>query len=161
MRLTVVTIRNIRGARNVAIRSTLTTRLADPASMTEALGQFTSKLRRYTIIIKRSSFNWDTGKGQERNLVLFEDEPAVIDGEIDSRLLKSKNVTILATTRDGGTASLNLTSRSISTWASTPELRELIEEFNKALRINARSRWITPESSRCWRGLLWYFSSSL
>lgn len=108
-RLAVVTPRPVRRARSVAIPIRLTTRLADPESMARGLDQFTSNLRRYTIIVKRSSFNWDTGKAQDPNIVLFEDEPPVLDGVIDTKILKSKHVTILATTNDNGNASIDLT----------------------------------------------------
>jgi hypothetical protein len=138
LRLSFVTSRKTRATRSVTVRTQLTTRLADPESMARGLEQLTSHLRRYTIVLKRSAFDWDTGKPQQPNLVLFEDEPPVANGSIDPRILKSKSVVMLVT---------------VKAWTSTSELRRLVDEFNISLLDNARSRFISSRSSNLIVGL--------
>lgn len=121
----------------------LTRRLATPESMAEGLAEFLGSLKRYTVVIRRPGFSWDSGQFQTTDLTLYEDEKLVENGVIDPRLLKARRVTLIATASDGGTASVDLTSRSIVTFANSSDLSRLLRSFNDRLLKNARSRWIT------------------
>jgi hypothetical protein len=124
----------------------LTKRLVDPNSMAQGLEELLSGLSRFTLIIKRPGFSWELARFQSTEVVLFEDEKVVNDGRIDPRILRGKQVTLIATSSDRGTASIDLTFRQIQIWASTAELRDLIAAFNAHLLRGARSRWFTPRA---------------
>jgi hypothetical protein len=112
--------------------------------MAKGLDGLLSNLLRYTIIIKRPSFSWDTGRFQSAKLVLFEDEKVVEDGLIDPRLVKAKQVTLIAISRDRGIARINLTTRQVQYLAYSPGLSGLMLKFANDLLSGARSRWFTP-----------------
>jgi hypothetical protein len=111
--------------------------------MTEGLAELFAALKRVTVIVTRSSFNWEIGQAQAPNLALFEDEQLIVDKIIDPRLLRAKRVVILATASDGGTAMLDLTGRSVQMLADTSEIRRVVSSFNGHLLRNSRSKWLT------------------
>ena len=121
----------------------LTRRLATPESMAEGLAEFLTGLKRYTVVIKRPGFSWDSGQFQTTDLTLYEDEKLVENEIIDPRLLKARRVTLIATATDGGTAKIDLTARSVDTLANSPDLSKLLRSLNNSLLKNARPRWIT------------------
>src|ERR1017187_458805 len=122
----------------------LTNRLVSIESVAAGLEELLSKLLRYTVIIKRPGFSWETGRFQSAEIVLFEDEKLINNNVLDPRILKAKRVVFILTSKDRGVASLDLKSRQIQYWAHTPELSNLIAEFNDQLLRGARSRWFTP-----------------
>jgi hypothetical protein len=128
------------------VMTELTQRLISAESMASGLDELLSKLLRYTLIIDRPSFSWETAQSQSPNVVLFEDEKPIIDGAIDPRLFKARRVTLMVTSSDRGVASIDLTSRRILVSVSTDELRNLIKDFNERLLAGARSRWFTPQA---------------
>jgi hypothetical protein len=125
----------------------LTRRLANAESMAKGLEQFLAGLRRYTILIKRPGFSWDSGQFQSTDLTLYEDSKLIADGVIDPRLLKARQVVLIATAPDGGTAKINLTSRRVEILAGTSDLYKLLKTLNTQLLHNARSRWLTAGGS--------------
>lgn len=122
----------------------LTRRLVTPECLRIGLKNLLSNATRYTLVIRRSSFNWDTGETQVPELVLFESGHLSLDATLDPVLLKSRRVLLLLSVSDGGTARINLSTRQVSVWADTLELRRALESFNQHLRSGARSRFITP-----------------
>src|ERR1035441_283572 len=117
----------------------LTNRLVSIESVAAGLEELLSKLLRYTVIIKRPGFSWETGRFQSAEIVLFEDEKLINNNVLDPRILKAKRVVFILTSKDRGVASLDLKSRQIQYWAHTPELSNLIAEFNDQLLRGARS----------------------
>jgi hypothetical protein len=111
--------------------------------MAQGLADFLAGLKRYTVIVKRPGFSWDSGQFQTTDLTLYEDEKLVENGVIDPRLLKARRVTLIATAPDGGTAKIDLTSRSVVTFANSLDLNRLLKSLNNQLLKKARSRWIT------------------
>jgi hypothetical protein len=121
----------------------LTHRLVTLESMAEALDGLLAGMRRYTLVIKRPAFSWDTGEFRSPNLVLHEDEKLITEGSIDPRLLKARQIVLLGTVPDGGTAKINLTSRTVEILAATQGLYKLIKSCNTQLERGAKSWWIT------------------
>jgi hypothetical protein len=131
-------------------RGKLTSRLTSAESMAKGLEDLLAGVLRYTVLIRRPSFSWDSGQFQSTYLALYEGEnnKLVVDGKIDPKLLKSRQVVLLATASDGGTAKIHLTSRRIEVLARTPDLDKLLKSFNAQLLDGAKSRWLTIGG--CW-----------
>jgi hypothetical protein len=115
--------------------------------MAKALEGLLAGLLRCTILIKRPSFSWDSGQFQSTDVVLFEDSQLVVDGVIDPRLLKARQVVLLATAPDFGTAKVNLTSRRVEILSGSPDLYKLLKSFDAQLSQSARSKWISSGGS--------------
>jgi hypothetical protein len=84
-------------------------------SVAKALEELLANLARYTLLIRRSTFSAETIESDNPNVVIFENEPITLDGKIDDRLLRAKQVTLIATAQDRGTAKIDLTSRTVQT----------------------------------------------
>jgi hypothetical protein len=121
----------------------LTSRLVSHNSFTSALEELQSELDRYTVVIRRSLFSTEVAESDLPTIVFHEEEPLVKDEEIDARILSSKEVFMVATTKDGGVAVINFTSRHVSPFYMSPQMIRVIRSFNSRLVETARSRWIT------------------
>ncbi len=135
------------GKRSSSKKLVLTSRLVSPSGFSNALEELQEACTRYTAIIRRSVFSTEVAETDSVTIVFYEDEPLVKDGTIDSRLIRSKQVTLLITVRDGGTATLNLTSRVVNPIYASKELVQVVESFNDKLIEGARSRWTTAGST--------------
>lgn len=79
--------------------------------MRQSLKYVLANLERYTLLIE------GTGNDLRPQIILTEEEPWPSLGDtIDIRLLAARRVTILATTKDRGTALIDLTTRYAYRW---------------------------------------------
>lgn len=122
----------------------LTARLVDGAHMSAALEELIAKLVRYTVIIRRPGFNWQSGARQDTQVVLFEGDKLIDNGTITTAATRAREVIIIATSKDRGVASINLTSRQVRYIANAADLRTFVEEFNRQLLKGVKSWWFTP-----------------
>jgi len=130
---------NIAEQRDVKVRTQLTRRLVTEDCMAEGLASLLSAMKRYTLLIERSKRDPQTGKAQLPEIILFESDPPLLRGKLDSRLLSAQTIRIFVSTEDRGTAIINLTERQVYRWKGTPEISQAIDTFDSYLKAGARS----------------------
>jgi hypothetical protein len=119
----------------------LSKRLVSEECMRQSLKYVLANLKRYTLLID------GTGNDLRPQIILTEEEPWPILGDtIDARLLTARRVTILATTKDRGTALIDLTARCAYRWVRSKEIRDVVESFDNHLKSGARWRFIQRRS---------------
>ena len=115
--------------------------LVSEECMRHSLKYLLANLKRYTLLIE------GTGNDLRPQIILTEEEPwPSLDDTIDTRLLTARHITILATTKDRGTALIDLTARSVYRWVRSEEIRNLVETFDNRLKSGARWRFIQQRS---------------
>jgi len=100
--------------------------------MAGALDELLRQCQRYIIAINRTSFNWDTGESRSPSIVLFESEHPVTEQGIDPRIVKARNVTIVVTVSDGGTAIIYMKQRRLQILTPTAELNKVLSRLQCA-----------------------------
>jgi hypothetical protein len=126
------------------LNGVIVSRLVSPGVMHEALQGLVGDARRYTLIIKRSRINWETGQLQSVDLVLRESDDIFSSPELDPRLQRARKVTLFIEYNDGGIAFIDLTSyRSWQKLVETETLNRKILAFNRTLKDQAGTGWLT------------------
>jgi hypothetical protein len=124
------------------LRSELTRQLASEECVRQSLKYLLANLKRYTLLIE------GTGNELRPQVILTEEEAwPSLGNVIDPRLLTARHITILATTKDRGTAEIDLTTRYVITWVRSQEISDLVESFNKRLKSGTRWGFIRQYSS--------------
>jgi hypothetical protein len=122
-------------------RSQLTQQLVSEECVRQSLKYLLANLKRYTLLIE------GTGNELRPQIMLTEEEAwPSLGNAIDTRLLTARHITILATTKDRGTAEIDLTTRYVITWVRSQEISDLVDSFNKRLKSGARRRFIRQYS---------------
>src|SRR4051812_25537131 len=86
--------------------------LVSPDVMAGATKQLLESSANYVIVLKRWPFNWTLGSKQTPYYVLYQGDPVQLDGTLDERLVKARDVLIVAFTHDRGIARVSITRRS-------------------------------------------------
>lgn len=118
--------------------------LVSAEALRAALQTLLADTERYIITVKRSSFNWDSGKDQNTEFTMFEDEKLDLVDAIDPRLLRSRRVTIVVADKEKGVAKIDLTARSWEIVSSGSAIRNKLISANVQLLEGVRSKFITP-----------------
>lgn len=118
--------------------------LVSAEALKAALKTLLDDTERYIITIKRSSFNWDSGKNQEAELTIFEGDQLDLADAVDPRLLRSRRVTVVLADKGNGVAKIDLTARSWEIVGGGSAMREKLISANAQLLDGVRSRFITP-----------------
>jgi hypothetical protein len=124
-----------------------TKQLVRPEAMRKGLQQLLADTERYTIVIRRSGTNPETGETQDKSVRLFESDQIDLTNGLDQRLLRSKRVIIVLAERDRGVARIDLTARSWEILQGSTLLADRLAAFNSELVAGARSRLTTASSA--------------
>ena len=112
--------------------------------MSAALKELLIDTDRWILCVDRSPINWETGERQVPYFVLHENEDVQFGDALESRLVRSSRVNIVASWPDGSVAVVDLRGRRYDSLTLSPLVVQRMNEFNAALKSGGKSRLITP-----------------
>ena len=122
----------------------LTDRLVDEPVMSAALRELLIDTDRWILCVDRSPISWETGERQVPYFVLHENGDMQFGDALDSRLVRSRRVNIVASWSDGSVAVVDLRGRRYDSLTLSPLVVQRMNQFNAALKAGDRSRLYTP-----------------
>jgi hypothetical protein len=130
--------------------------------MRGALSNLLAQTDRYIIAIRRPSVS-DTGLDQTADLVLDERDELDFSQGIDTRLLRSRRVTVFLVDKNSGVAKIDLTRRNWEIWQGSGSLRNSLAEMQHAISTGGKSRWLTTNGVNVifWATTIVWFVSHL
>lgn len=112
--------------------------------MSDALKRLTQGADHWAFYIRRSPLDWDTGAEQSEGLSILKGDSIELDEPLDERLVRSRQVQLVVSWHDGGSALVDVTGRSYRILTPSQSARETLASFSKKFKSEKGKRMYRP-----------------
>jgi hypothetical protein len=124
-----------------AANGSMPTDLVGATDMRDALQQLLASTPRWTVCVRRSGRDWDTGTPVNPLVLFTEASPERFPDEAFPLLLRSKRVVIIASYVDAGVLSFEFPERQVKAIQMSDDARSRLVALARALHGSSRGWW--------------------